>query len=109
MFYEIVISISILIFAILTYYVICTLLVVQQSLRKLNFFMDDMEIRMQKVDPLIQAVSNVGEICEEKTQRLHQEFIEKKNSMEFRERPQSDLEEWMLLGLILLKKIFRRR
>lgn len=109
MFYEIVISISIIIFAILTYYVIRTLLVVQQSLHKLNFFMDDMEIRMQKVDPLIRAVSNVGDICEKKTQHLHQEFIEKKNAIESQEAPQSDLEDWMLLGLLLLKKILKRR
>jgi uncharacterized protein YoxC len=109
MFIDIILLLAIIIFAVLTYVVIRTLLVVQESLRKLNFFMDDMEVRMEKVDPLIQAVSNVGEICEEKTAALHHEFIEKKKFMDAQENPQNDVTDWLLLSLILVKKFLKRR
>ncbi|CCB85049.1 putative uncharacterized protein [Parachlamydia acanthamoebae UV-7] len=109
MFIEIMIFISVIVFAVLAYFVIQTLITVQKTLKKLDFFMDGMELRMEKMDPFIRSISNVGDICEEKTHLLQKEFMEKKKVIAFQEEPTGDLTDWLLLGLILIKKVLKRR
>ncbi|MBS4167846.1 hypothetical protein [Parachlamydia sp. AcF125] len=109
MFIDAIIVVSVVIFAVLAYFTIRTLITVRKVLTKLGFFMDSMEMRMEKIDPLLRSLANMGEICEEKTYRLQKEWMEKEEAIDLQEEPSGDLAAWLLLSLTLVRKFLKRR
>lgn len=109
MYFEIAAISAVVIFAILSYFLIRTLLSLQRTLRKVDFLATELDIKMKQMDSITKTISNLGDICEDKTARIRQQYIEKK------ERPcnegmfTEDIAEWILASLKLGSNYLRRK
>lgn len=107
---EIAVAISVFIFALLAFFIIRTLCAFQQSLRRINQLLWEMEIKMKNVDPLLRTLSNLGECCEQETERLKKACLVPRTEEAIPKLSfTSEIVEWILVSLNLVKKIFTRR
>jgi len=104
---ETAITIGIVAFIILCCFIIQTLLQAQKSLKKLEIILTETDIKLRKLDSLINAIENVGEIAEDQTEKLKSvcacRSIEKKDSLDSQE-----LASWLISSIKLGVKIFKR-
>lgn len=99
MIFEICALISVCLFALLTFYMIQTLL-------SLRYIVYKIESRLKKFDSLLDSLSNIGEVCEKETEIIKHNSL---NSVEKRTDLSFDLVEWLLVSLKLSKKLVTRR
>jgi uncharacterized protein YoxC len=93
-----------LIFAILAFFIIQTLLKLQTTLQNTNRLMAELQFKMEKVDPLLNSLSNAGEIFENKTEKWKQNYFDAQQLAS----KDSDFYDWTLLTVSLLKNYLRR-
>lgn len=113
---EIIAGIAVVLFAILIFFIIRTLISVNRTIQHVDFTIVKMEMRMKSIDPILRSISNLGEIGEEKTAHLKEEcrkrslYEERVNHQRFQEDSvKGDLAEWVLLSANLATKFFKRR
>jgi predicted PurR-regulated permease PerM len=103
MFTDIVIVLFLLVFAILAFFIIQTLLKLQTTLQNTNRIMAELGFKMEKVDPLLNSLSNAGEILENKTEKWKQHYFA---AQQLTSR-NSDFYDWTLLTVSLLKNYLK--
>lgn len=108
MFIEISIGIAIFLFALLTFFVIQTLLTFQKTLTRINYTMTDLNVRTESLDPMLRSLNNLGEICEHKTLLLKKNYFESssRSSSSHQDMTTNELAEWLLLSATLGQKFF---
>src|ERR1700722_12876918 len=75
MFYEICAAIALVIFAILAYYIYCTLKRVTHTLRHVDRLSEEISFKMQQLDSTFKSLSNVGDIASEETLRFKEQYL----------------------------------
>ena len=109
MYFEIAAIAAVIIFAVLTIYVIRTLLSLQQTLKRIDLITLEMNLKLKQLDSTINTVSNIGDVCEEKTARMKSHYLEKKacelNGSDYSD----DLAEWLIASVKLGSKFIRRK
>lgn len=109
--------IAVIIFAILVFFIVRTLLTVNRTLQHVDFTMVKLEMRMKSIDPLLKSVSNLGDIAEDKTSHLKEECCRRASLCEekqyYKRQSQDEIKgelaEWVLLSANLATKFFKRR
>lgn len=109
MYFEISAMAGVIIFAVLTFYIIRTLLAVRHSLRRLDHLMFELDIKTKHMESTLKSISNIGDICEEKTKRLREHYIEKKELESHKDDSSEELAEWLLASLKLGTQFLRRK
>jgi hypothetical protein len=114
---EIAVYIALVIFAILVFFIIRTLLSLQNSLKQLDTLLLQIGHKTEKFDPLVNSVSHLGEICEIKTKSLKDQYTEYSKLEELKKQEincnnkelTAELAEWLTLTFLIGKNIFRRK
>lgn len=112
MIIEISIAIAVLIFAILAFFVIRTLLSFQKSMKRFDFIAIEIEMKLKNLDSSFQTFSNLGDIAERKTEEIKKHFLSEpheKGREEMEIDPTVDLIAWLLSTLKLGIKILTKR
>lgn len=104
MFIEIMTVLFFLAFAILVFFIIITLLKLQKILQSTTRLLTDIQFKIEKVDPLLNSLSNAGEILENKTANWRQSYFE----IQQEKSKNNDFYLWTLLTVSLLKNYLRR-
>lgn len=107
--------IAVIIFAV---FVVCVLVMLHRMVRKTERLIDDLEIRLRTLDPLLRVINQVGEVVErhaEAVRRLNEvtegfvreckQESEPKGKMDI----VSDLLQWGLLGVSVWNKFRQER
>ena len=108
MWIEISIALAVLIFAILSFFVIQTLIALKSSLHKIDHMTQELEIKTKNVDSFLHALSNLGDICEHKTNQLKQAYLEKQIQFTETNSIVNELAEWLLLSASLGEKLLKK-
>ncbi len=108
MIIEISVAIAVLIFAILAFFIIRTLFVLQRTLKRIDHALFEMELKSKNLDPLLRTLSNLGDYCETKSERLANE---EHRDQKFTSTSgwTSEWADWLLLSLKLGTKFLNRR
>lgn len=119
MWIEISVVTAVVIFAILSVFIIRTLLVVQKSLGSLEkqvatlseeavYTLRATESRLRSVDPLLRTLSNLGEVAEVKSERLVRNQEARINGLGRAELSQ-DVLEWIASSAQLCQTLLKKR
>lgn len=103
MIIEISVAVAVLIFAILTFFIVQTLLRLQKTLSRVNILLLDMEIKSKQLDSVVRSLSNLGEVCELETEQF------KRNSLGRKEQEVPEWVDWLALSMKLGAKLIKRR
>lgn len=108
---EISVAIAVIIFAILTIYIIQTLIALQKTLKRVDTTVSELEIRMKSIDPGLHTLSNIGKICEDKTSRLKQNYFEQLHEgvPASADYSRGEIVDWIVASIKLGEKFFNRR
>ena len=87
---EIVYLVFLLAFLILMYFFIQTLLSLQKAMHRAENLLLELELNVKRMEPVFKSISNVGDICEDKTNQLKRDYLEKKEA-QCRSRSSEDL------------------
>ena len=109
MYFEIAAIAAVIIFAILSFYIIRTLISLQHTLRRVDLIALEMDCKIKHLDSTIKAVSNLGDICEEKTARLREQYLQEKERESQKLDCSDDLADWLVASLKLGAKFIRRK
>lgn len=109
MIYDISIVVAVLIFAILTIFIVRTLISLQKTLCRVNQMTLSIESKMNNLDSTLHAVSNLGDICENETERLKSYYFERKSDCVQSPDSAQEFAEWVVLSVKLGDKILNRR
>lgn len=109
MYFEIAAISAVVIFAILSFFLIRTLVSLQHTLRRVDHLAIELDIKMKQLNSLVKTVSHLGDICEEKTARLKEQYIEKKESASHESVFTEDIAAWILTSFRLGSKLLKRR
>jgi uncharacterized protein YoxC len=112
MVYEICAIIAIIIFAILAFYICKILTELLRTMHKINAQINDINAKSKKLDSTLQSISNIGEITEDKTESMREEyFLRKKLKLHERDDIDSneELVDLIVTGLRFGAKFFMRR
>lgn len=108
MIIEISVAIAVLIFAILAFFIIRTLFVLQNTLKRVDNTLWDLEMKVKNLDPLLITLSQLGEVCEDKSEQLKKAYFTPRPSEEVKSSS-ADLVEWLMLSVKLGSKFLKRR
>lgn len=104
MIIEVSVALAVLIFAILAFFIVKTLLRLQRTLNSVDCLLIDVEIKSKNLDALVRSLSNLGEICEMETEEF------KKACMERRKQESTpEWVDWLALSMKLGAKLIKRR
>lgn len=109
---EISVVAAVSIFGILAIYMIQTLIALQKTLKGVNETVFELKKKMNNLDPGLTTLSNLGAICEEKTNQLKKEYFENTHEMEHRSNLGNNQEvvvDWIIASIKLGEKFFNRR
>ena len=110
MIIEISVAVAVALFAILSIFIIRTLMSLQRSMRRVDQAIVDVEMKMRNFDSSLKALSNIGDICEQETLQLKQKFLTKhEKKIVEKECVTSDLAEWLIVSIKLGEKLLKRR
>lgn len=104
MFVDIMIGLFFLVFLILAYFIVQTLVKLQITLQNTNRLMTEIQFKVDKIDPLLNSLSNAGDILEDKTSSWKQNYFE----MQQVKPKDADLYDWTLLTVSLVKNYLKR-
>lgn len=115
------IGLAVIIFGVLTFFLIQTLIKVQRTLESIQkqtesitheslTLLSSTENRLKVFDPLLNSISNLGEICENKSLEYKKLHLAKHDLEELKDKdiPLTFI-EWALLSVQLCKKISKKR
>lgn len=106
MYFEVAAIIAVIIFAILSIYIIRALIALKQTLQRADLLTIELTLKLRQLDSSMKAVANVGDFCETKTALLR-ENLEKREQAHI-ENYTDDLADWIFASLKLGTKIMRR-
>ena len=121
MVFEISAVIAVIIFAVLAFYLIRTLISLQHSLHNMDHLMLDMKLKMKYLDSSFQAISQLGEIGEKQVHKMankmrakearNYEYEDEVHSKKFSQNTASapDLVEWLLLSFKIGESFLKRK
>ena len=121
MWIEIFIGIALLIFALLAFFLIRTLITLDKTLRKLDILSSESVSLVRNTDKMLDAfqpafhsLANIGEIAEDKTSRLRTHYYMEKERERIppiakRSLTSEEILEWALLSAQLVQKFVNRR
>lgn len=109
MYFEISAVVAVIIFAVLSFYVIQTLLRFQKTLAKIDLLTLDMNHKAKTLDSTLNALSNLGDICDTKTAQLRNDLHIKKETEVVQGDYSDDIADLLLVGLRIGSKYFTRR
>lgn len=108
MLIEISVATAVLIFAILSFFIIRALVSLQCSLTHINTLVIDLQDKTKKLDSTVKTIANLGDICEDKSERLKNVYLEhQKEELSSRGECTRDCAEWIVLSLKLGEKLFK--
>lgn len=109
MYFEIAAIAAVIIFAILSFYVIKTLIAFQKTLKHIDLVTFDLNLKMKNLDSTLHTISNLGDICEDKTalvrNELHNKKIVESGSSDYSE----EVADLLLAGIKIGSKFITRR
>lgn len=103
----ILLALAVFLFALLVFFAIRALIALRATLERADDTLMELNRKMHYVDPILRTLSNLGEVSEQKTQYLKNEFVETSNSQN--DNLSNQIAEWILLSVLLGKKILKRR
>lgn len=106
MIIEIAVGVGILIFAILAFFIIRTLLTLQATLKRVDNLLWDLEIKSKNFDALLRSISLLGDVTEAATEKINQTYFDTKDKEIVKK---GDWAEWLLLSLKLGSNFIKRR
>lgn len=109
MYFEISAILAVIIFAILTFYIIRTLITVRRSLQRLDHLLFELDHKIKHMESTLKTISNIGDICEEKTKRLREHYLENQALEPKKVDDSEELTDWLLASLKLGSKFLRRK
>jgi hypothetical protein len=99
--------VTVLLLGILTFFAIRTLIAMRESFQRLDHTLMEIDRKMHYMDPVLRSLSNLGDVAEQKTHHLRQEFLESSASDD--DHVSEQIAEWLLLSIALSKKMFKGR
>lgn len=108
MFIEISIVIALIIFAVLAFYMIRTLIAMQHSLRHLDHLMKETEFKMRNFDSLLHSASNLGDVFKAATGKMKKNYFAPQLEQNYSDNRVSILADLFVAGLKLGKKFFNK-
>ncbi len=98
------------IFALIILFVLIVyiLYILQSTLRKLDIILTDAKFKLKKLSSIFNSVENVGEIAENETQKLRNQYTFKKLN-EGSADSKNELASWLISSINLGIKLFKRR
>lgn len=78
MYFEIAAVAAVVIFAILAFFIIQTLLSLQKTLKRIDQISLELDLKAKRFDSTLNAISNIGDIAEEKTAHIRHDLHIKK-------------------------------
>jgi ATP-dependent exoDNAse (exonuclease V) alpha subunit len=109
MIIDISVAIAVLIFAILTAFIIQTLCALRHTLLGIDRLNVEISEKLNRLDPTLQAISNLGEISKFETDKIKIAYLIKQNELGKAHNPSNDLAEWLVASVKLGSKMFLRR
>lgn len=109
MIVEISVAIAVFIFAVLSIFIIKTLISVERSLQRINHFTIELEERIKALDSTLNSISNVGDITELESARLKEEYIKHAAKCPTHSTCSEDLADWLVSSIKLGSKLLTRR
>lgn len=97
MIFEICAAITVVLLSVLVVFIIQTLLAFQRSLQKINFSCENADLKMMQLNSTFQAISHIGDVCEEKTKNIYKRTLQDKPTDEISQT--EDLAELLAAGL----------
>lgn len=80
MYFEIAAVAAVIVFAILAYYIIQTLLRLQKTLKHIDLLTMDLNVKARSLDSTVNALSNIGDICENKAALFRSELLKQQET-----------------------------
>ena len=109
MIIEISVACAVLIFAVLAYFIIRTLVTFQHTLRRLNHLTKEVEGKMKHLETSLHAFSNLGDICNAATHKLKKAYFAPREEFGERHSRAHDIADLIVVSMELGKKFFTRR
>lgn len=109
MIIEISVAIAVIIFAILTYVIIKTLRVLQNTLHHIDMTTLDLSIKLEELESTVRSLSNLGDIAQVETEKLKLNYNKRREELKMGANSQTDLAEWIIASIKLGSKLFSRR
>lgn len=100
---------AVIIFGILAIYIIRTLQTVQRTLSHHTTLTVHLDEKLKKMDSTFQAISNLGDISEEKTLQLREHLLHPRAVESDNSDSSEDLATLLIAGLKLGSKFLRRK
>jgi hypothetical protein len=107
MIIEISIAIAVLIFAILAFFIIRTLITLRITLKQVEELTFEARLKIQDLDSSFNALANLGDMCESETERMREKYLEK--SVCHTSDTSDDLIDWLRASIKLGGKYLTRR
>lgn len=109
MIIEISLAVAVFIFAILSIFIIKTLITLQHSLKRIDHLTVNIESKLNSFDSTLNTISNIGDLTEVETKYLKEKHH--KNAKEFvnNESCSEDLADWLVASIKLGGKFLTRR
>lgn len=109
MIIEISVAIAVLLFAILTVFLIQTLCAMRKTLERVDRLSSDVTEKLSRLDSTIETISNLGEISKLETDKLKVAYWRHQKESQRANNYSSDLAELLGAGIKLGSKLFLRR
>lgn len=109
MYFEIAAISAVIVFAILAFFIIRTLLALQKTLKRVDELTLDLDLKIKRFDSTFNAISNIGDICEQKTAHVRNDFYKKDYVAAKTDDYSDDLAELLVAGIKIGTKIITRR
>ena len=109
MIIEISVAVAVLIFAILTFFVVRTLITLQSSLKRIDRLMLEVDLKIRHLESTMRTISNLGDIAEQQTEQLKQQLANRVDDVEKSSECSGDLATWLIASVNLGGKLLARR
>lgn len=107
MIIEISIAIAVFIFALLAFFLIRTLITLRITLKQVEELTFEARLKIQDLDSSFNAIANLGDMCENETERMREKYLEK--SISHTSDTSDDLIDWLRASIKLGGKYLTRR
>lgn len=108
MFFEICTAIALIVFIVISYFVVQVLRSVQRTLRHIDQCTQELDRKAQHLESTFKTIDNLGSICQIETLQLRQEHLERKLCSQENDYKE-DLTHLIVASLKLGSKLLRRK
>ncbi len=111
MIIEISVAIAVVIFAILAVFLIRVLVALRISLKRMDLAILETEIKLKSLDSAFRTISNIGDICENETAQLKNNYFSKREqpAVERTSDISADVADLVMVCVKLGQKFLKRR